>query len=66
MPKGREALCRYCRREGVKLFLKGRRCLTDKCSFEKRPFPPGQHGKVRTRLSDYGIRLREKQKVKFY
>ncbi len=64
MAKARESVCRYCRREGMKLFLKGRRCLTDKCAFEKRPYPPGQHGKTRVRHSDYGIRLREKQKVK--
>lgn len=58
--------CRLCRREGMKLFLKGERCHTDKCSFERRSYPPGQHGPVqlRVKLSDYGIRLREKQKVK--
>lgn len=64
MAKGRKAVCRLCRREGMKLFLRGRRCLTDKCAFERRPYPPGQHGKNKPRLSDYGIRLREKQKVK--
>lgn len=58
--------CRLCRREGIKLFLKGERCYTDKCAFERRSYPPGQHGplQVRIKLSDYGIRLREKQKVK--
>jgi len=58
--------CRLCRREGMKLFLKGDRCYTDKCAFERRSYPPGQHGpqQVRVKLSDYGIRLREKQKVK--
>jgi small subunit ribosomal protein S4 len=56
--------CRYCRREGGKLFLKGVRCFTDKCSFERRPYPPGQHGQARVKMSDYKIRLREKQKVK--
>lgn len=58
--------CRLCRREGIKLFLKGERCYTDACSFERRSYPPGQHGPVqmRVKLSDYGIRLREKQKVK--
>ena len=58
------ALCRLCRREGVKLFLKGNRCVSPKCSFEKRSYNPGQHGKARTKLSDYGLQLREKQKVK--
>ncbi len=60
------ARCRLCRREGRKLFLKGERCYTDKCSFERRSYPPGQHGPVqlRVKLSDYGVRLREKQKVK--
>ncbi|WP_068669420.1 30S ribosomal protein S4 [Thermosulfurimonas dismutans] len=58
--------CRLCRREGMKLFLKGERCYTDKCAFERRSYPPGQHGQMqlRVKLSDYGIRLREKQKVK--
>ena len=55
--------CRLCRREGEKLFLKGKKCLSPKCPFEKRPYPPGQHTRVK-KLSDYGIRLREKQKVK--
>lgn len=56
--------CRFCRREGMKLFLKGERCYTDKCSFDRRPYPPGQHGQGRIKASDYSIRLREKQKVK--
>ena len=56
--------CRLCRREGMKLFLKGTKCYTPKCLVEKRAFPPGQHGQIRIKLSDYGIQLREKQKVK--
>jgi len=61
----REAVCRLCRREGVKLFLKGQRCLTDKCAIEKRNFVPGQHGKARRpKAVGYGMQLREKQKVR--
>ncbi len=56
--------CRQCRREGVKLFLKGEKCYTSKCAMESRPFPPGQHGQRRGRLSDYAAQLREKQKVR--
>ena len=56
--------CRLCRREGMKLFLKGTKCASPKCPMEKRAFPPGQHGQLRVKLSDYGIQLREKQKVK--
>ncbi len=56
--------CRLCRREGAKLFLKGEKCYTAKCAMEKRPFAPGQHGQRRTRLSDYALQLREKQKVR--
>jgi len=57
--------CRQCRREGEKLFLKAEKCFTDKCAIEKRNFPPGQHGQRRnSRLSDYGVQLREKQKVR--
>jgi len=57
--------CRQCRREGEKLFLKGEKCFTDKCAIEKRNFAPGQHGQKRAqRLSDYGVQLREKQKVR--
>ncbi|MCK6479885.1 MAG: 30S ribosomal protein S4 [Planctomycetaceae bacterium] len=58
------AKCRLCRREGVMLFLKGQRCLTDKCSIKRRETPPGMHSLRRSRLSAYGTRLREKQKVK--
>jgi len=57
-------VCRQCRRENVKLFLKGDRCYTDKCSVERRNYAPGQHGQRRTKVSDYGAQLREKQKVK--
>jgi len=57
-------VCRQCRREGMKLFLKGERCYTDKCSFDRRPYPPGQHGQRRIKFTEYGIRLREKQKVR--
>jgi|UniRef100_A0A7V3YES8 small subunit ribosomal protein S4 len=57
--------CRICRRQGMKLFLKGPRCFTDKCAFERRPFPPGIHKGGRKRLSSYGLQLREKQKVRF-
>jgi len=61
----REAVCRLCRREGVKLFLKGQRCLTDKCEIEKRNFAPGQHGKSpRPKVVGYGLQLREKQKLR--
>ncbi len=56
--------CRQCRREGTKLFLKGEKCYTAKCAVESRPFPPGQHGQRRTRLSDYATQLREKQKMR--
>lgn len=59
-----EANCRLCRREGKKLFLKGDRCYTDKCSVERRGYPPGQHGQNKTKISNYGLQLREKQKVK--
>ena len=58
------SVCRLCRREGTKLFLKGDRCYSDKCSIDKRAYPPGQHGQGRTRFSDYGVQLREKQKMK--
>jgi small subunit ribosomal protein S4 len=59
-----EAKCKLCRREKVKLFLKGDRCYTPRCAVEKRQYAPGQHGKVPSKLSEYGIRLREKQKAK--
>src|SRR5512142_1479763 len=59
------AVCRLCRREAMKLFLKGERCYTEKCAIEKRNFPPGQHGKRRAaKMLGYGVQLREKQKVK--
>ena len=65
MARYRDAVCRLCRREGTKLFLKGQRCLTDKCAIEKRNFQPGQHGKARRpKLVGYGVQLREKQKVR--
>ncbi len=57
-------VCKLCRREGMKLFLKGERCFTEKCSQTRRPYPPGQHGQARIKLSEYAIRLREKQKVR--
>ena len=57
-------VCRLCRREGLKLFLKGERCYTDKCAIERRNYPPGAHGQARTRFSEFAVRLREKQKVK--
>ena len=57
-------VCKLCRREGMKLFLKGDRCYTDKCAIERRAYPPGQHGQGRTKFSEYGTQLREKQKVK--
>ncbi|MBZ0158315.1 MAG: 30S ribosomal protein S4 [Alphaproteobacteria bacterium] len=57
-------LCRLCRREGEKLFLKGTRCYTEKCGVERRKYPPGQHGQNRGKLSDYGMQLREKQKAR--
>jgi small subunit ribosomal protein S4 len=57
-------VCRLCRREGSKLFLKGDRCFKEKCAFERRGYPPGQHGRRRTKVQSYGIQLREKQKVK--
>ncbi|NWF52198.1 MAG: 30S ribosomal protein S4 [Nitrospirae bacterium] len=57
-------LCRICRREGEKLFLKGDRCYTEKCAIDRRKYPPGQHGQGYRKLSDYGIQLREKQRVR--
>ena len=57
-------VCKLCRREGAKLFLKGERCYKEKCAIDKKNYAPGQHGKVKRKLSDYGIQLREKQKVK--
>lgn len=64
MARSTSSVCKQCRRENMKLFLKGERCLTDKCAFERRSYPPGQHGQRRTKLSDYGLQLREKQKLK--
>jgi small subunit ribosomal protein S4 len=64
MARYTDAVCRLCRREGTKLFLKGDRCFSPKCGIERRAYPPGQHGQGRTRFSDYGVQLREKQKVK--
>ena len=60
------AVCKLCRRENTKLFLKGDRCFTDKCSFERRPYPPGQHGQSRLKFSEFALQLREKQKAKRY
>jgi small subunit ribosomal protein S4 len=59
-----DSKCRQCRREGGKLFLKGEKCFTEKCPVDKRAYPPGQHGQQRSRLSDYGKQLREKQKLR--
>jgi small subunit ribosomal protein S4 len=64
MARYREPVCRLCRREGQKLFLKGERCYTPKCSFDRRGYPPGQHGQERQKLSEYGLHLREKQKAR--
>ena len=64
MARYKDAVCRLCRREGTKLFLKGDRCFSAKCGIEKRAYPPGQHGQGRPRFSEYGLQLREKQKVK--
>jgi len=58
------ATCRLCRREGMKLFLKGDRCYTDKCAFDRRSYAPGQHGAAKKKVSNYGMQLREKQKAK--
>jgi small subunit ribosomal protein S4 len=58
------SVCRLCRREALKLFLKGERCYTDKCAIERRNYPPGQHGQGRPKFSEYAVQLREKQKVK--
>jgi small subunit ribosomal protein S4 len=64
MARYTESVCRLCRREGAKLFLKGTRCYTKKCSFERRPTPPGQHGVRRRKVGEFGLQLREKQKVR--
>jgi small subunit ribosomal protein S4 len=64
MARYTDAKCRLCRREGMKLFLKGARCFTDKCAIERRNYPPGQHGLNRGKLTPFGVQLREKQKAK--
>ena len=64
MARYTESVCRLCRRENLKLFLKGERCYTDKCAIERRNYPPGQHGQKRPKFSEYSIQLREKQKLK--
>ena len=64
MARYTESVCRLCRREGLKLLLKGERCYTDKCAIERRNYPPGEHGQARSKFSEYALQLREKQKVK--
>ncbi len=64
MARYKESVCRLCRREGLKLFLKGDRCYGEKCAFERRGYAPGDHGQMRKKYSDYGVQLREKQKLK--
>lgn len=64
MARYTDAKCRLCRREGAKLYLKGDRCYTDKCAISRRTYAPGQHGQSRKKMSEYGIQLREKQKVR--
>jgi small subunit ribosomal protein S4 len=66
MARDSGAQCKQCRREGQKLFLKGERCLTDKCAIERRNYPPGDHGRGRSRQSEYRLQLREKQKARRY
>ncbi|MDR2599772.1 MAG: 30S ribosomal protein S4 [Oscillospiraceae bacterium] len=66
MARYTDAVCRLCRREDQKLFLKGDRCYTEKCAANRRPYPPGQHGQGRSKTSEYGRQLREKQKAKRY
>ena len=66
MARYTEAVCRLCRRENQKLFLKGDRCYTGKCALERRAYAPGQHGQGRAKASEYGTQLREKQKAKRY
>ncbi|MBA2428828.1 MAG: 30S ribosomal protein S4 [Thermoleophilaceae bacterium] len=67
MARDRGPQCKQCRREGIKLFLKGERCLTDKCGVERRAYPPGEHGRIRQKQSEYRVQLREKQKARrFY
>ena len=62
----KNSVCTMCRRENMKLFFKGDRCYTDKCAFERRPYPPGQHGQARLKFSEFALQLREKQKTKRY
>ncbi|MBZ0252116.1 MAG: 30S ribosomal protein S4 [Candidatus Methylomirabilis sp.] len=64
MARYTDSVCRLCRREGLKLYLKGERCYGEKCAIERRPYPPGLHGQGRQKVSDYGMQLREKQKVR--
>ena len=64
MARYRGSVCRLCRRENIKMFLKGDRCYSDKCAFDRRSYAPGQHGQRRSKFSGYGVQLREKQKVK--
>lgn len=64
MARYTDPVCKLCRREGTKLFLKGDRCYTEKCAIERRPYAPGQHGQARSKFSEFGTQLREKQKVK--
>ena len=64
MARYTEAVCKLCRREGQKLFLKGQRCYTDKCAINRRAYAPGQHGRARKKVSEYALQLREKQKVR--
>ncbi len=64
MGRYRGPVCRHCRREGVKLYIKGDRCFTDKCAMIRHPYPPGEHGQSRSKVSEYGLQLREKQKAR--
>lgn len=66
MARYTDAVCKKCRREGIKLFLKGSRCNTNKCAIDRRSYAPGQHGKSRIKLSEYGLQLRAKQRAKVY
>ncbi len=66
MARNQKSVCRFCRVEKTKLFLKGHKCTTDKCPLERKAYPPGEHGRARRRILGYGIQLREKQKLKRY
>lgn len=66
MAREKPPACKRCRREGLKLFLKGERCYTDKCGVERRNFPPGEHGRMRQKMSNYSLQLREKQKARSF